>query len=68
MGRDNNCQYFINLVLKSNGLNTDELESFVIQDTRHLFDNNPRFRKIVNSITDVGAIATTNVEKNSLKK
>jgi hypothetical protein len=62
-GLDNNCQYFINSVLKSNGLNTDELESFVIQDTRHLFDNNPRFRKIVNSITDVGAIATTTIDE-----
>jgi hypothetical protein len=62
-GLDNNCQYFINSVLKSNGLNTDELETFVIQDTRHLFDNNPKFRKIVNSITDVGAVATTTIDE-----
>ena len=25
-GQDNNCQFFINSILKSNGLNTDELE------------------------------------------
>lgn len=62
-GQDNNCQFFINSILKSNGLNTDELEKFVLQDTRHLFDNNPRFRKIVNSITDIGAVATTTIDE-----
>jgi hypothetical protein len=62
-GLDNNCQYFINSILKSNGLNSDELETFVIQNTRHLFDNNPKFRKIVNSVTDVGAIATTKIDE-----
>lgn len=61
-GLDNNCQFFINSILKSNGLNNDELEAFVIQDTRHLFDNNPKFRKIINSITDVGAVATTTID------
>jgi hypothetical protein len=30
----------------------------VLQDTRHLFENNPRFRKIVNSITDTGAVSS----------
>ena len=44
-GLDNNCQFFVSSILKSNGLNTDELEAFVIQDTRHLFKNN---------VTDVG--------------
>jgi hypothetical protein len=62
-GQDNNCQFFINSILKSNGLNTDELEKFVLQDTKHLFDNNPRFRKIVNSITDIGAVATTTIDE-----
>ena len=62
-GQDNNCQFFINSILKSNGLNTDELEKFVMQDTRHLFDGNPRFRKIVNSITDIGAISRTAVDE-----
>jgi hypothetical protein len=62
-GQDNNCQFFINSILKSNGLNTDELEKFVMQDTRYLFDNNPRFRKIVNSITDIGAVSTTVIDE-----
>ena len=62
-GQDNNCQFFISQILKSNGLNTDELDKFVLQDTRALFSNNPRFRKIVNSITDIGAIATTTIDE-----
>lgn len=62
-GQDNNCQFFINQILKSNGLNTDELEKFVLQNTRTLFQNNPRFRKIVNTITDIGAIATTSIDE-----
>ena len=27
-----------------------------MQDTRHLFENNPRFRKLANSVTDIAAI------------
>ena len=57
-GLDNNCQYFVSSILKANGLSTPQLLDFVLQDTRHLFENNPRFRKIVNSITDTGAVAT----------
>jgi hypothetical protein len=62
-GQDNNCQFFINSILKSNGLNTDELEKFVLQETRSLFQNNPRFRKLVNSITNIGAVATTTIDE-----
>lgn len=62
-GQDNNCQFYINQILKSNGLNTDELEKFVLQNTRVLFQNNPRFRKIVNTITDIGAITTTSIDE-----
>lgn len=53
---DNNCQFFISSILKSTGLNTPALSHFILQDTRHLFEENPKFRKIVNSITDTGAI------------
>lgn len=62
-GIDNNCQFFINSILKANNLNSDELETFVIQTTQKLFENNPRFRKIVNTITDVGGIATTTIDE-----
>jgi hypothetical protein len=55
---DNNCQFFVSSILKSNGLNRGELSTFVLQDTRKLFEDNPKFRKIVNSITDTGAITS----------
>lgn len=57
-GLDNNCQYFVSSLLKANHLNTPQILDFVLQDTRHLFENNPRFRKIVNSITDTGAVSS----------
>jgi hypothetical protein len=62
-GADNNCQNYIISILISNGLNTDALEKFVLQDTRQLFEGNPQFRKIVNTTTDVGAVATTAIDK-----
>jgi hypothetical protein len=62
-GQDNNCQYFINNLLISNGLNTDVLEKFILQDVRSLFDGNERFRKIVNTTTDIGSVATTGIDK-----
>ena len=54
---DNNCQFFVSSILKSNGLNSPELSHFVLQETRKLFEDNPKFRKLLNSITDTGAIA-----------
>jgi hypothetical protein len=62
-GQDNNCQYFINSVLVSNKLNTDPLETFILQDVRELFQNNEKFRKIVNTTTDVGAVASTRIDR-----
>jgi hypothetical protein len=62
-GQDNNCQYFINSILVSNKLNTDPLETFILQDVRGLFQNNEQFRKIVNTTTDVGAVASTKVDR-----
>ena len=56
-GLDNNCQFFVGSLLKANHLSTPQILDFVLQDTRHLFENNPRFRKIVNSITDTGAVS-----------
>ena len=62
-GQDNNCQYFINNLLISNNLNTDVLEKFILQDVRTLFEGNDRFRKIVNTTTDIGSVATTGIDK-----
>ena len=60
---NNNCQYFINNMLISNNLNTDVLEKFILQDVRTLFEGNDRFRKIVNTTTDIGSVATTVIDK-----
>ena len=60
---DNNCQFFISSILESNGLMTNELQNFILQDTRKLFENNPKFRKFVNSITDIGAIGNNLKQK-----
>ena len=50
----NNCQSFIMGVLDGNGLNNSELTSFVKQDTKSIFKNNPALRKFANTLTDIG--------------
>ena len=50
----NNCQVFIMGVLTANNLNTPELTTFVKQDTRSIFKNNPILRKFANTLTDIG--------------
>ena len=55
-GSHNNCQVFIDSILKTNGLSNQEISKFILQDTRHLFSNNPRFRKLSNTVTDIAAI------------
>ena len=50
----NNCQVFIMGVLDGNGLNNSELTSFVKQDTKSIFRNNPALRKFANTLTDIG--------------
>ena len=55
-GSHNNCQFFIDSILKSNQLSNSENNKFIMQDTRHLFEKNERFRKFANSVTDIAAI------------
>lgn len=52
----NNCQTFIYSIIKSNGMMTNEVKDFILQDTEYLFKNNPRFRKLTNNVTDTGAV------------
>ena len=60
---NNNCQEFVLQLLVSNNLNSDVLEKFVLQDVSSLFENNPQFRKIVTTTTDIGSIASTTLDK-----
>ena len=53
--KDNNCQRFVDEILTASNLNDSEIKKFVVQDLKHLFSNT--YRKLTNSITDIGAKA-----------
>jgi hypothetical protein len=61
--KSNNCQMFINDAITSNGINNPEYTEFIKQDTSAIFKDNPFFRKLANSATDL-ASATNNVSSN----
>lgn len=51
----NNCQAFILSVLTANNVITNELKTFIMQEnTNAVFHDAPIFRKVVNTITQVG--------------
>lgn len=52
---DNNCMDFIAEFLRANHIGNEVDISWVKQDTQVLFEGNDRLRKIVNTITDIGA-------------
>ena len=51
-----NCQDFLYNVMKSNGINDNTILSFIKQDTKAIFKNNPTIRKLVNTTTDTHAV------------
>ena len=60
---NNNCQDYVWGLLEANGLGTSELHAFVKQETRSIFANSPTFRKIANSLTDIGAAVDPYIER-----
>ncbi len=62
----NNCQFFIMAVLDANGLNNSERTSFVKQDTKAIFKNNPVLRKFANTLTDIGGYANAIMQSTDL--
>ena len=64
----NNCQVFIMGVLQSNGLANEELTTFVKQDTRSIFKNNPILRKFANTLTDLGGYFNATIQGGKLMK
>lgn len=52
-----NCQFFINALLKGNGLNTPESEAFVMQDASSVWKGKTNTRKFANSVVDLGKYA-----------
>jgi hypothetical protein len=59
----NNCQYFILGVLDGNGFNNSERTSFVKQDTKSIFANNPVLRKFANTMTDIGGYGNATIQE-----
>ena len=62
----NNCQFFIMAVLDANGLNNSERTTFVKQDTKSIFKNNPVLRKFANTLTDIGGYANAIMQSTDL--
>lgn len=62
----NNCQVFIRDVLTSNGMTKPQYINFIMQNTSALFKNSPVFRKITNSVTDLGATVNNFIEGQGL--
>lgn len=50
----NNCQDFVYNVLTSNGMSDPAVLEFVKQDTNGIFNTHPNFRKLANSVTNLG--------------
>jgi len=59
----NNCQVFIMGVLDGKGLNNAERTSFVKQDTKAIFANNPVLRKFANTLTDIGGYGNATLQE-----
>jgi hypothetical protein len=55
-------------VLDGNGLNNSDLTSFVKQDTKSIFKNNPLLRKFANTLTDIGGYANAIIQSTDLHK
>ncbi len=55
-GFNNNCQNFVINILQNNDLlNNNDLIQYIKQDTDAIFTN-PNVRKVVNTVTDMGAV------------
>jgi len=52
----NNCQLFLNSILNHNGLNNNQLKSFIMQDAASLMKNHPLLTKISKTATDIAAL------------
>jgi hypothetical protein len=56
--RKNNCQNFVESVLRANDILTDEHKNFIMQDADAVFRKMPKFtEKLSDVVTDLGAVA-----------
>lgn len=66
--RNNNCQDFVLGILKSNGLNNGNIQSFVKQNADQIFKKMPSLtQKIGKFLTDTGAVANKIIEGENIK-
>jgi hypothetical protein len=57
--QNRNCQRFIADNLRANGVLTPELDKFIVQDAKSIFDRMPKFvHKFSRALTDLGAAAS----------
>jgi hypothetical protein len=58
-GLSNNCQFFIKYILESNGLYSEQAKSFLFQSLEEVKkDIQPYIGKVMNAVTDTGAIVS----------
>ena len=50
---DNNCQVFIMNLLHANGIQDNDADNFIKQDTESIFSSNPTLRRLTNNVTDI---------------
>jgi hypothetical protein len=65
--QNNNCQIFIDTLLNGSNINTQEYHNFIVQDVNFIFKNNPYFRKLTNTVSDIGHRGTIMVEGIGIK-
>ena len=70
---DNNCQYFILNLLCRNGINDNNLNNFIKQNSESIFTSNPALWKFTNNVTDIDGrareiLAVTLLKKSNIKK
>jgi hypothetical protein len=67
--KKNNCQNFVESILRANDLINDEYKNFIIQDAETVFKGMPKItEKLSDFITDTGAVVDRVVEGESVKK
>jgi len=66
--KNNNCQQFVLEILKSNNLGNENIYNFIKQNTKQLFINDSYLRKLSNSVTSLGAKASTLIKGKGIEK
>jgi len=60
-GKNNNCQVFVLNLLHANNVKNAPYDNFIKQDTTFVFEHNPNpiFKKIMDTVTDIGERVNT---------